>query len=72
MVEDILGSIERWDQIKWGGDWLLERDPTRGNFLPHYNLWVIMLRDRQNIMVYYQLDEENRRVFPLDIQIFAF
>ena len=72
LVADLLGSVERWDEMKWAGDWLLEKDPVRGNYLPHYDLWVLILRTQRPILVYYRLDEENRRVFPLDIQTFDF
>lgn len=72
LVQDILGSVERWDEIKWGLDWLLERHPTRGNYLAHYDLWVLKLRSEPPIWVYYRLDQIQRQVFPVDIQIFTF
>ena len=72
LVEDMLGSVERWDDMKWAEDWLLEKDPTRGNYLPHYGLWVLILRTEPPILVYYRIDTANRQVFPLDIQVFAF
>ena len=72
LAQDMLGSVERWDEIKWGGDWLLERSPNRGNYLPHYDLWVLMLFSDPVILVYYWIDEANRQVFPRDIQVFAF
>ena len=72
LVEDVLGSVERWDEIKWGQDWLLERDPTRGNYLPHYDLWVLRLHSEAPLWVYYRVEETRRVVFPVDIQIFAF
>lgn len=72
LVQDILGSVERWDDLKWAGDWLLEKNPTQGNYLPHHRLWVLPLRTLPVIWVYYRLDAANRRVHPVDIQIFPF
>ena len=51
---------------------MLERSPNRGNYLPHYDLWVLMLFSDPVILVYYWIDEANRQVFPRDIQVFAF
>ena len=72
LAQDMLGSVERWDDIKWAGDWLLEKAPERGNYLPHYRLWVLPLRTVPSIWVYYRIDQANRRVFPLDIQVFPY
>ena len=72
LVQDILGSVERWDEIKWGLDWLLERNPTAGNHLPHHDLWVLKLRSEPPMWVYYRLDLIRRQVLPVDIQIFPF
>lgn len=44
----------------------------RGNYLPHHRLWVLPLRTLPVIWVYYRIDEANRQVHPVDIQIFPF
>ena len=72
LVDDLLGNVERWDEMKWAGDWLLGRDPLRGNYLPHYDLWVLILRTDPVIAVYYRVNHYNRQVIPHDIQVFPF
>ncbi len=69
LIEDVLGSIRRWDEIKWARDWLLEKSPMCGNYLPHYNLWVLFFRTEPTIVVYYEIMESRRQVIPRDIQI---
>jgi hypothetical protein len=69
LVEDVIGSMDRWDEIKRGRDWLLERDPKRGSYLPHYDLWVLFFRTHPAIVVYYEIDEAQRQVIPTDIHI---
>ena len=70
LAEDILGSVERWDEIKWSQDWRLERDPRGGNHLPHYNLWVLRFRTEPPLWVYYTIDEGAHQVTLIDIQVF--
>ena len=72
LAGDLLGNVERWDEMKWAGDWLLEKDPLKGNYLPHYDLWVLMLGSDPIICVYYRIDHPNRQVIPHDIQVFPF
>ena len=67
LVSDTFGSVQRWDEIKWAEDWTLERDPKLGDYLPHYNLWVLMLNTSPMILVYYEIDEERRSVVPIDV-----
>ena len=69
LVSDTFGSVQRWDEIKWAEDWTLERNPKLGDYLPHYNLWVLMLRTTPMILVYYEIDEERRRVMPIDVAV---
>ena len=72
LVQDVLGSVEQWDDLKWAGDWLLEKNPTQGNYLPHHRLWVLIIDARPPVLVYYRLDAVSRQVRPVDIQIFPF
>ena len=46
-----------------------ERDPKRGNFLPHYGLWVLIVRTNPAIATYYEIDDAQRKVNPIDISI---
>ena len=70
LAANMLGSVQRWDEIKWSQDWRLERDPRGGNYLPHYDLWVLRFRTEPPLWVYYLLDDAAHRVTLVDIQVF--
>lgn len=59
LVSDTFGSVQRWDEIKWAEDRTLERNPKLGDYLPHYNLWVLMLRTTPMILFTTKLTRNN-------------
>ncbi len=73
LVRSALGGLQQWYEYRWGGSgrWFLSRHPQQGNHLPHLNLWVLMLRTRPPVAVYYRIDEELRRVTLLDLKAIA-
>ena len=68
-VRTVLGGLQQWYEYRWSGSgrWLLSRNPYHGNYLPHYDLWVVMLRTRPPVAVYYRINEELKRVTLLDL-----
>ncbi len=64
-VEAIVGDIERWDDVKWSGNWALERDPTAGQYIPDDDAWALLFRTDPPIVVFYRVDETLRRVTPV-------
>jgi hypothetical protein len=63
-VRQIVGSIERWDEIRVGLDWALNRDPTDPSFATHLsgNLWVTQIFTSPELAVFYEVDEHSRVV----------
>ena len=71
LVNTKLGGLRQWYEFKWSGTgrWLLRRAPYEGNSLPHNNLWVLMLRTKPPVAVYYRINEERREVTLLDLKV---
>ena len=71
LVGNVLGGLQQWYEYRWSGAgrWLLSRAPQQGNHLPHFDLWVLMLRTRPPVAVYYRIDEERREVTLLDLKV---
>ena len=69
LVQTKLGGLQQWYEYKWSGSgrWLLRREPQQGNYLPHLDLWVLMLRTTPPVAIYYRIDESLRRVTLLDL-----
>ena len=71
LVRTVLGGLRQWYEYRWSGSgrWLLSRNPQLGNPLPHYDLWVLMLRTKPPVAVYYRINEELKRVTLLDLRV---
>ena len=71
LVRTLLGGLRQWYEYRWSGSgrWLLSRNPHLGNHLPHLDLWVLMLRTRPPVAVYYRINEELKQVTLLDLKV---
>ena len=71
LVRTVLGGLQQWYEYRWSGSgrWLLSRTPHLGNHLPHLDLWVLMLRTRPPVAVYYRINEEMKQVTLLDLRV---
>ena len=63
-LADIPVSIEIWDEIRLGWDWALNRDPTNPSVASNVilNFWVIELSGPPALVLFYEVDEQNRLV----------
>ena len=63
-VREIVGFVPRWDEIRWGLDWALNRNPTDPSFATHLagDLWITEPTGHFDLAVLYAVDEQNRRV----------
>ena len=71
-VEEILGSVERWDDAKWARDWTLERNPRVAQYIADDDTWALMYQTSPPIVVYYRIDEDLRLVTVLDVFVSPF
>ncbi|MDE2861616.1 MAG: hypothetical protein OYI31_01610 [Chloroflexota bacterium] len=73
LVRTTLGGLQQWYEYRWSGSgrWLLSRHPQQGNHLPHLNLWVLMLRTRPPVAVYYRINEDLKQVTLLDLKVIS-
>jgi len=57
----VLGSLERWDEIRSGLDHILNRDPHVGAN-PIGNYWLVQAASIPPVVLCYEVDEERRIV----------
>ena len=70
-VEEQIGDIRRWDEMRWGLDLWMNRAPTG---LPvcrniRDDLWFARLKREPLVLLLYQVDENDRIVTYLDLQM---
>lgn len=73
LVRTKLGGLLQWYEYRWSvtGRWLLSRAPHQGNHLPHLDLWVLMLRTKPPVAVYYRINESLKQVTMLDLIVLS-
>ncbi len=59
-----VAAVERWDEMRFGLDWSLNRNPTHSSFAFHLdgNLWAAEILGPPWVCVLYEVDESNRVV----------
>ncbi len=60
----VLGGLERWDEIRGGLDWVLQREPTSATFATRVvsTFWMTDLSPVVELMVFYEVDVTQRIV----------
>ena len=63
-VKEILGAVHRWDEIRRGLDWALNRGPTDPSFATRLtgNLWVVEISGPPKMAVFYEVNEKDKVV----------
>jgi hypothetical protein len=63
-VREILGSAQRWDEIRAAVDWALHLNPTDPSFATRLaaNLWVTQIHGPPELGVFYEVNERDRIV----------
>lgn len=67
-VSEILGSVQRWDEIKEGLDFALSRDPRVGIPISGSTLYAIALLTSPAMTVYYTVDTNLRTVTVVEVR----
>ena len=66
-VDTVLGSLERWDEVRGGLDWVLSREPMSATFASRViaNFWMTDFSPVLEVMVFYEVSV-NQRVVTYD------
>ena len=70
-VRSLLSSIERWDEIRRGLDWALNRNPTDPSFTTHLagRSWFTHIAGTRELFIIYDVDEENCAVVYTNVSL---
>lgn len=68
-VQRILGSVQRWDEIKESIDLDLVRDPYIGHLVPGTYVHAVAIRSNPPLTLYYHINEQTHIINPLEIHL---